>query len=559
MTHLIVVVNALLLSGTSSAKLPTYDVVIANGRVVDGTGAPWFVGDVGVVGDRIVAIGDLSSAPTKQRIDAKSLVVAPGFIDLQGQSELNVLADNRLASKVTQGVTTEITGEGVSIAPANEQVFASRWRDTAQKLGIALDWRTLDEYLKRLERAKPAANVGILVGAGGLRIHVMGSDNRPPTPAELDQMRQLLEQAMKEGAFGLSSALQYVPGVFATTEELTELAKVARRYNGVYFTHQRSEADRIFESLDEVVAIAKGANISTTIWHLKTAYPPNWGKMPEVLRRLAAARAAGVDVAASAYPYARSSNRIAACLPPWVSEGGGDKLVARLADPSQRARAKKEMDEAGADWENQWRGAGGGKGVMLSLVVTPELQKFVGKTFDEIGKELGKDPRDAAMDIAIADRGMSQVINAIMDEADVRAVSSDPLVSFGADSAATAEDGPLGAMRPHPRAFGTFPRVISEYVQRAPTMRMEEAVRKMTSLAASRVGLMDRGILRPGMMADIVVFDPASLKDLATYKEPNHYSSGVKHVLVNGKPIVRDGVITDARPGRALRGPGSRR
>ncbi|MGO9114990.1 MAG: N-acyl-D-amino-acid deacylase family protein [Thermoguttaceae bacterium] len=532
-----------------------YDFVISGARVIDGTGAPWTYGDIGIVGDRIAAIGDLHGATARKRIDAAGLVASPGFIDVQGQSEFNVLVDSRAASKITQGVTTEITGEGTSIAPLNDRLVEDL-KDNARKYGVKLDWRSLDEYLQRFEHAKPAINLGTFVGAGGIRTYVVGKDNRSATPAELEQMRQLVAQAMEHGAFGVSSALEYVPDTFASTDELVELAKVARKYGGVYFTHQRSESDRIFQSLDEVFDIAQRARISATIWHLKAAYQENWGKMPEVLQRIEAARSRGLDVAASVYPYTRASNGLVACFPSWVSEGGTDKMLERLKDPAARTRVRKEMDEPSTAWENEWRGSGGAQGVTLIQVLNPELRKYEGMTLNEIGRQMGKDPRDAAMDIAITDRGNSQVVIAIMQESDVRAAVSSPLVTYGSDSEAQAEDGPLSTTKAHPRAFGTFPRILAEYVRTEHTMRLEEAVRKMSSQAASRVGITDRGILRPGMMADIVVFDSAAIRDVATYNEPLHYSEGVKDVFVNGRPVVLDGRITDERPGKALRGPG---
>ncbi len=523
----------------SQGQRPQYDFVISGARIVDGSGAPWFSGDIAIVGDRIAAIGDLHEASASRRIDATGLVASPGFIDVQGQSEFNVLVDNRAASKITQGVTTEITGEGTSIAPLNDRLLEDL-KDDAKKYGVTLDWRSLDDYLRRFDRAKPAINVGTFVGAGGIRTYVVGKENRSATPAELDQMRQLVAQAMQQGAFGLSSALEYVPDTFASTDELVELAKVARKYNGVYFTHQRSESDRIFPSLDEVFAIAQRANISTTIWHLKAAYGENWGKMPEILSRIEAARARGLDVAASVYPYMRASNGLVACFPSWIAEGGTDKMLERLKDPAQRTRAKKEMDEPSASWENEWRGSGGGKGVTLIQVLNPNLHKYEGMNFGEIGQQMGKDPIDAAMDVAIADRGNSQVVIAIMQESDVRAAVSNPLVTYGSDSPAQAEDGPLSTTKAHPRAFGTFPRVLAEYVRSQHTLRLEEAVRKMTSQAASRVGITDRG------------------RDIATYNEPLRYSVGMEHVFLNGRPVVLNGKITDERPGRALRGPGYR-
>jgi dihydroorotase/N-acyl-D-amino-acid deacylase len=538
-----------------SAREPQYDFVIAGAHVVDGTGAPWFVADIALLGDHIAAIGDLHAASAKTRIDAHGLVVAPGFIDVQGQSEFNILVDGRAASKITQGVTTEITGDGSSIAPVNDRML-KEMGDPAKKYNVALDWHSLDDYFAHFTRVRPAINLGTFVGAGGVRNYVVGEDDRAASSAELQQMRDLVAQAMQQGAFGLSSALQYVPDVYASTAEIVELAKVAHQYGGVYFTHQRSEGDRIFQSLDEVFQISSQAEIPATIWHLKTAYRENWGKMPEVLRRIEAARSRGIDVAASVYSYTRGSNGLVACFPSWVSEGGTDKLVARLRDPAQRANAKKEMDEPSTSWENQWLGSGGGAGVQLIQVVNPDLHKYEGMTFDEIGRAMNKNPRDAAMDVAIADHGNSEVVISIMDEADVRAAVANPLVTFGSDSSAQAEDGPLSSTKAHPRAFGTFPRVLGKYVREEHTMRLEEAVRKMTSLAASRVGILDRGILRPGMMADLVVFDADTIKDTGTFTDPLHYAVGVKDVFVNGRPVLLDGTITEERPGRALRGPG---
>ena len=544
----------LLLAGIVFAQRPRYDFMISGVRVVDGTGAPWFASDIGVTGDRIESIGDLRKASAGKSIDGTGLVAAPGFIDVQGQSEFNILVDNRAASKITQGVTTEITGEGSSIAPVNDRQRKEA-EASAKKYGVTQDWHSLAEYFNHFERSKSAINLGTFVGAGGLRNYVLGEDNRPATADELEQMRKLVAQAMQQGAFGISTALQYVPDTFASTDEVIELARVARQYGGVYFTHQRSEGDQIFESLDEVFAIAGGAKISTTIWHLKTAYSENWGKLPEVIRRIEAARARGIDVAASVYPYTRASNSLIACFPSWVSEGGTDKMIERLKDPTQRERAKKEMDERGK-WQNQWLGSGGPSGVLLIQVLNPELAKYEGMTLEEIGRSMNKDPKDAAMDIAIADRGNSSVVISIMEEKDVRSAVTDPIVAFGSDSPEQAEDGPLSKTKAHPRAFGTFPRVIAEYVKKEHAMRLEEAVRKMTSLAASRVGVMDRGILRPGMLADIVVFDPKMIEDVATYSDPLHYSVGVKFVFVNGRPVVWDRSITQERPGRALRGPG---
>lgn len=534
-----------------------FDIVIADGRIVDGTGAPWFRSDLGIVGDRIGAMGDLRTARARVRIDASGLVVAPGFIDMLGQSEFNVLVDNRAASKITQGVTTEITGEGSSIAPINQRMVLE---STArfEHFHLAADWRTLAEYFKRLEQSvHPTINLGTFVGAGGLRDYVIGKENRPATADELEAMKRLTAEAMEQGALGLSSSLQYVPDRFASTDELVELARVAARYGGIYITHQRSEGDNLFESLDEVFAIAERAEIPAEIFHLKCAYKANWGKMPEVLRRMEAARERGLDVTANQYPYTRASNGLDACLPLWVREGGIDKMIARLQDPVQRQRIKNEMEASSVTgWENQWYGSGGGDGVLLSSVLRPELRHYEGLTFTQIGQQMGKDPRDAVMDLVIADKADSSVIISIMNEDDVRTALKHPLVSVGTDSAAMAEDGPLSESKSHPRGWASFPRILGKYVRTEYLLTIEEAIRKMTSRPAARVGLKDRGILRPGLIADITIFDPATIQDVSTFEAPTHYSVGVRHVFVNGRPVVAEGKITSERPGRVLRGPG---
>jgi N-acyl-D-amino-acid deacylase len=548
--------GALILSTPLAAQRAAmhFDTLIAHGRIVDGTGAPWFRGDIGIVGDHIAAIGTLTGVPAAKTIDAANLVVAPGFIDLLGQSEFNILVDSRAASKIMQGVTSEVTGEGSSIAPLNDRMIQDGAAN-ARHFGIVQDWRTLADYFRRLGlRSRPAINVGTFVGAGGIRNFVIGKDDRAPTAEELRRMTELVAQAMQQGALGLSTSLQYVPDRFASTDEIVELAKVAAKHGGVYFTHQRSESGRINESLDEVFTIAERANIPAEIWHLKTAYKANFGKMPDVLKRLEAARARGLDVTANQYPYSRASNGLDACLPLWVREGGLDKMLARLRDPSQRDRIKKDMDDANAtSWENQWYGANGGDGIMLSSVLNPDLRKYEGMTFTQIGKAMGKDPRDAVMDLVIADKGASAVITSIMSEDDVRTALKHPLVGVGTDSGAQAEDGTLSESKSHPRAWGSFPRILGKYVRDEHLLTLEEAIRKMTSKAADRVHLADRGVLRPGMKADITIFDPATIRDVSTFEDPKHYATGVKHVLVNGRAVVTDGRITAERPGRPLR------
>jgi len=541
---------------SAQQRVTAFDLLITGGRIVDGTGAPWYRGDVGIVGDRIVAIGNLAGSTAHTKIDASDLVVSPGFIDMLGQSELNLLVDNRAASKLMQGVTTELTGEGSSAAPTNARMIAEdqTWFD---RFHVVPDWKTMGQYLARLERAHPAINMGTFVGAGGIRNYVIGKDDRPPTAAEMAEMTRLVGEAMQQGAFGLSSSLQYVPDRFATTDELVALAKVAAAYGGIYITHQRSEANHIFESVDEVIAIAERAQIPAEIYHLKTAYRANWGKMPEVLARIRAARDRGIDISANQYPYVRASNGLDACLPLWVREGSKEKMIARLKDPSQRDRIKADMADANATaWENQWYGSGGGDGVLLTEVINPSLRQYQGLTLTEIGNRMGKDPRDALMDIVVADQAESSVVISIMTEDDVRAALKDPLISVGTDSGARAEDGPLSESKSHPRGWGSFPRILGKYVRDEHLLTLEDAIRKMTSRPATRVGLTDRGVLRPGLAADITVFDQKTIRDVATFEDPNHYAVGVKWVVVNGRAAVADGKITSERPGKALKGPG---
>ena len=537
-----------------------FDVLITGGRVVDGTGAPWFRADIGITGDRIVAVGALGEEPAARRIDAAGQIVAPGFIDMLGQSEFNVLVDPRAASKITQGVTTEITGEGTSAAPLNERLFNDA-KPRFERYGLTLDYHTLAEYFTRLEtRSKPAINVGTFVGAGGVRSYVIGDGQREATPAELDTMKALVEQAMKDGALGLGTSLQYVPDRFASTAELVELAKVAAKYGGIYISHQRSESAQIDSSLDEVFTIAEQAKIPAEVWHLKTAYKANWGRMPAVLKRFEDARARGLDVTANMYPYDRASNGLDACLPLWVREGGLEPMLKRLNDPSQRDRIKREMADPNVkDWENQWYGSGGAAGVMLSGVVEPSLKQYEGMNFEQIGAAMKKDPRDAVMDLVVADRGRSDVIISIMTETDVRTALANPMLAIGTDSGARAQDGPLAGSKSHPRGWGSFTRILGHYVRDEHVLTLEDAVRRFTSRPAQRVGITDRGLIRPGMKADITIFDPATVRDVATFEDPAHYSEGVSYVLVNGQAVVDSGKITEARPGQVIRGPGATR
>ncbi len=531
---------------------PVYDLVLAGGRVVDGTGAPWFRADVGVIGDRIAAVGDLAKAAAKRRVDASGLVVAPGFIDMLGQSEYEVLVDNRAASKITQGITTEITGEGSAIAPLNARMIAEG-KDTWQRYGVTPDWTTLDGYWRAFRRARPAINLGTFVGAGGVRNLAMGQDDRPATAADLAAMKAAVAEAMEDGALGLSTSLVYVPDRFASTEEVIALARVAAGYGGSYITHQRSEDSALDASLDEVFRIAREASGQTEIYHLEVAGRRQWGKMPAVLARIEAARAGGLDVTADVYPWTASSNGLDASLPGWVREGGDEKMVERLKDPATRARARADFLKEDPEWPD-----GGAAGILLTQLYEPSLKKYEGKTLAEIGQAEKKDPLDVLIDLVIADRGNTGRVTFSMSEADVKAALAHPWVSICTDSSAQAEDGILSKQRSHPRAWGSMARILGKYVREEKLLSLEEAVRKMTSLPASRMRLSDRGIVRPGMIADLVAFDPKTVAERSTFADPLHYSAGIPYVAVNGELVVDGGRITEARPGRPILGPGYR-
>ncbi len=548
-------VSALLLPVTQLSCQPAYDLVIRNGRIVDGTGAPAFVADIGIRDGRIVEIGNLSHV--KHFIDAKGLVVAPGFIDMLGQSETYLLIDPRAMSKVMMGVTTEITGEGESIAPINERQIKEQ-ETFLRRYNLSVNWSTLDEYFGRVERSGLGVNLGTFVGATQVREYVIGYDDRPPTSKELEQMKQLVASAMQDGALGLSTSLQYVPARFAKTDELIELAKVASEYNGIYITHQRSEANTIDASLDEVFQIAREARIPAEIWHLKTAYKKNWGRMPHVLDRIKNARESGLDITADIYPYIAGSTSLSACLPPWALEGGAEMMLTRLRDKATRERLKKEISQEQTAWENIYLGSGGPEGVLISAVVNRSLEPLQGKRISEIAAEQKKDPLDAVFDLILADDGQTSAIYFMMSEDDMRAAMKSPFVSFCTDSGSRATDGPLAGSKSHPRGWGTYPRILGRYVRDEGLLSLEAAIHKMTGAPAARVRLTDRGLIKEGMNADITIFDPAKVIDRATFESPNQYPIGIEYVLVNGELAVDKGQRTPALAGRVIRGPGFR-
>ncbi|HZE63616.1 MAG TPA: D-aminoacylase [Pyrinomonadaceae bacterium] len=541
----------------SKAAPPEYDIIIRNGRVVDGTGRSAFSADVAIKGDRVASIGNLRGAQAKRTIDARGHVVAPGFIDMLGQSEQFLLIDPRAMSKVMMGVTTEITGEGESIAPLNDRILKEQ-EDFNRRFNLTVDWRTLDGYFKRLAKQGSGVNLGTFVGATQVREYVIGYDDRPPTPAELEQMKKLVAEAMKEGALGVSTSLQYVPARFATTDEIVALAKVAHQYGGIYITHQRSEANSIDDSMKEVFEIARRASIPVEIWHFKTAYKQNWGRMPEMLRRIEAARRRGLKITADVYPYVAGSTSLSACLPPWALEGGTDRMIARLHDKQTRARLIREIAADSRDWENIYLGSGGPSGILIASVVNRDLERWQGKRLSEIATEQKKEPLDALLDFIIADHGQTGAIFFMMSESDMKAALKSSFVSICTDNGARATDGPLAGSKSHPRGWGTYPRVLGRYVRDEHLMPLEFAIHKMTGLPAANVGLQQRGLLREGYFADITIFDPKTVIDRATFEDPNQYPIGINYVIVNGQIEVDSGQRTPALAGRVLRGPGYR-
>jgi N-acyl-D-amino-acid deacylase len=534
-----------------------FDVVIENGHLIDGSGSPWYAADIGIRGGRIATIGRLAGEPATQRIDAGGKVVAPGFIDMLGQSEWTILVNPHLPSKIFQGITTEVTGEGGSAAPLNEAIIAAD-HVTYEHYGIKPDYRTLGEYFARLEKQGLGINLATYVGATQVRRMVLGDADKQPSAAELERMKSLVRAAMEDGAVGVSTSLQYAPAPYATTEELIALASEAANYGGIYATHMRSEAEHIFEAIDEAVRIGREAKIPVEIWHLKAAGKAQWGLMPKIVEKIEAARASGVEVGANTYAYPAWFNNMSAFIPPWAHDGGDKKMVERLKDPKMRARIRKDMLAANADWDNEWQEVPGPEAILVAVVANPRLLPLQGKTLAQIAQERGKDPIDTLMDILIEDEGYAY--NAVfgMSEPDVALALQQPWTSVDNDSQGTAPDGPLGKEHPHPRAYGTFPRILRKYVREEHKLTLEDAIRKFTALPAQRMRFTDRGVLKVGMWADVVVFDPATIRDLATFEEPNQLSVGMQYVLVNGVPVIADGKMTNALPGKVVRGPGYR-
>jgi len=532
-----------------------YDVILKHGWVVDGSGNPRYRGDVALRGDRIAAVGFLAGAQARETLDVAGLVVSPGFIDMMGQSEINALIDNRVFSKITQGITTEVTGEGGSVAPLTDQLVLDD-SDAMKKWHYREDWRDLDGYFAQLAKQGAALNIATFVGATQVRLAVVGKANRAPTAAELERMTALVDTLMEQGALGLWSALEYAPASYSKTDELIALAKAARRHGGIYASHMRNEGVRIDDALNELFQIAREAAIPAEVSHLKVSGRKSWGQMPRIVARIDSARAAGLDVTADQYPYTRAATALDASIPSWAESGGWDSLLARLRDPATRARLHDEMVNPKAT-ESFYYEAGGGDGVLITGTFQDSLRYLQGKTVGEIAAQRHRDPVETLFDIVLAEHGhRTDAVYAVMSEPDVQTAMKTWWAAVNTDFGGVAPDGPFGTQSAHPRAYGTFARILGHYARDLKLFPLEFAVRKMTALAAQRVGLSDRGLLKAGMAADITVFDPVTVADKATFEQPHQPSVGFAYVFVNGQKVLDHGRLTAARPGRGLRGPG---
>jgi len=545
----------LIASTLGHAADAAFDIVITNGHIVDGTGSPWYSGDVGIRNGRIAAIGNLSAGARKRTIDAAGKVVAPGFIDMLGQSETTILVDPRLPSKIFQGITTEITGEGGSAAPLTKAIVDAD-RPVYAHYKIDVDWQTFRQYFARLEKQGMGINLASYVGATQVRRVVLGDADVQPTPEQLEKMKALVRDAMRDGAVGVSTALEYAPAPYAKTEEIIALASEASKFGGIYATHMRNESDTVLESIDEALRIGREAHIPVEIWHIKVAGKNNWGRMPQVVAKINQARAQGSDISANTYAYTAWFNSMSAFVPPWAHDGGDAKLIERLKDPATRARIRKELATPSGNWDNEWQEIPGPEAVMIGVVQNPELKKFQGKRLSEVAQAMREDAMDALFDLLIEDKGFTACAVFGMSEPDVVLALQQPWVSIDNDSSGTSPEGILGEEHPHPRAYGTFPRILRKYVREEKKLTLEDAIRKFSALPAQRMRLTDRGVLKQGMWADVVVFDPETVRDVATFDDPNQLSEGMEFVLVNGVPVIESGKMTGALPGKVLRGAG---
>ena len=548
-------VLALLSALGHEVRAETFDLILEGGTIYDGSGGPGYLGDVAVTGDRIAYVGPKAPGAAARIIDARGLAVAPGFINLLSWSNEALLYDGLGQSALRQGVTLEVMGEGISmgpLTPAMREEMISRQRD----LRYAVEWTTLGGYLETLERRGVALNVASYVGAATVRMNVLGTDDVDPTPAELDRMRAVVRRAMEEGALGVASSLIYPPGVYAETDELVALVEEAGRCGGIYATHMRSEGDRFLEAVDETIAIARRARTPVEIFHLKVGGRHNWGKMADAVARIEAAREAGIRVTTDMYVYHASGTGLTASMPPWVQAGGFSAMAARLADPALRQRVIADMRSTDPGWDNVMAMAGGPDRVMLATVRNDALRPLIGKTIAEIAHDAGKTPEDALIDLVLADGGRPEAVYFTMSEDTIRDLVQLPYMSFASDGAAMAPEGDFLKSATHPRSYGNFARVFAHYVREEMLLSVAEAVRRMTALPAAVLGLAERGWLRAGHVADVVVFDPGTIQDHATFVAPHRFATGVETVLVNGVVALRDGAPTGAKPGRVVRGRG---
>lgn len=545
---------ALLASGCSAATPPPhYDVVIRHGTVYDGTGAEGVVQDLAIQGHRVVARGDLAGATATQDVDATGMAVAPGFIDMLNHSETSLIADGRSQGMIRQGVTLSVFGES-SMGPLSERMK----QDSQARQGdikFEITWNTLGQYLDTLAAKGVSPNIASFVSAATVRANEIGLDNRPPTADELERMRAHVRRAMDDGAMGLTTALIYIPGVFARTDELVELAKVASQSGGMYISHMRSEGNRLLEAIDETLTIARQANIRAEIYHLKASGQQNWPKLDAAIAKVEAARAAGLDITADMYNYTAGSTGLDAAMPPWVQEGGYAAWAARLKDPAVRARVRREMLASQDAWENILQAAGG-EGTLLVGFKNEALRGYAGKTLAEVATLRKTSIQDTAMDLVVEDGSRVQVVYFLMSEDNVKRQIALPWVSFGSDAASMATEGVFLKTSTHPRAYGNFARLLGKYVRDEKVIPLREAIRKLTSFPAATLRIKERGQLAPGYFADVVVFDPATIADRATYEAPHQYATGVRHVWVNGVAVLKDGEHTGQTPGRVVRGPG---
>jgi len=544
-------IASLILAAGCSQPGPQFDLIVRGGEVIDGNQRPPQRADVGIVGDRITAVGDLASAQAGQVVDATGLVVAPGFIDVQGQSGTTLLADGNAESHIRQGITSEIIGEGGSPAFWTPETADS---EALAPFGIKVDWTGFNGYFDRLRQSGTTVNVGTLVPATQVRRNIIGLDNRPPTAEELSRMEAMVDQAMRDGAFGLSSALIYVPGSFATTEELVALAKAAAKHKGIYITHIRGESFNLFNALDEAILIGREAGLPVVIFHLKVGAKANWGRMGEAVDKISKANASGGRVTATMYPYAAGGTGLSATLPLWVQEGGREKMIERLKDPAIRARARNEIETKIDGWENLLMAATF-EGIQVASVPRDFDQSIVGKRLSQIAAERKADVWDVYFQLLIETAGRVGALYHMMSEADVVTGLRFNLVTIGTDSSALRAEGLLARGNPHPRSYGTFPRILGKYVRDEKILSLHEAVHRMTAAAAAQMGIRDRGQVREQFFADLVVFNPATVKDTATYEQPHQYPVGIEHVIVNGVHVLDPRGLTGARPGRPLYGP----